>query len=75
MASNLEAMASNLEVMASNLLAMACNLLAMASNILQPYMAMELFRSRLHNLEKVVYMDPYEKEILGVVPFTLKPLY
>ena len=30
--------------------------------------------STWHNHQKVVYMDPHLKDILGVVPSTLKPL-
>ena len=41
-------------------------ILPWASNLIQ------WVRSRWHNPQKVVYMDPYVKDILGVVPSTLK---
>ena len=36
---------------------------------------LQWIESRLHNPQKVVYMDPHLKDILGFVPSTLKPLY
>ena len=36
--------------------------------------SLQWVESRWHNPQKVVYMDPYIKVILGFVPSTLNPL-